>query len=69
LLFLAGGLLLRGCLFLLLFLMLLRFFLRLLLYEAVQRTLDGVEALVDGLRLLRELQLALELLERLLLGI
>ena len=60
-----GRLLLR----LLLLGLLLRVFLRLLLDEAVQGPLDGVQSLVDGLRLLSQLQLTLELLQGLLLRV
>ena len=64
-----GGLLLRDGLLLLRLLLLLGVFLRLLLDEGVQRPLNGVQSLVYRLRLLRQLQLALELLQSLLLGI
>ena len=61
--------LLFRCRLLLLFLVLLRVLLGLLLDEAVEGALDGVQALVDGFRLLGELKLALELLQGLLLGV
>ena len=43
-------------------------FLRLLLNEVVQGTFNGVKSLVNGFRLLCELELALELLQCLLLS-
>ena len=40
-----------------------------LLYEAVQSPLNGIKTLIDGLSLLCQLQLALKLLQGLLLGV
>ena len=66
-------LLLSGLLFcsrlLLLLLLLFRILLRFLLNEAVEGSLDGVQALVDGFRLLGQLKLTLELLQSLLLRV